>query len=72
LQVLSSFDDQFKIKIKRSIESNALNVFDIIQEKPQYEFNTVKGSKTVKIAKNLRILTMRDDEFYVDFVNPID
>ena len=59
LDIFCSFNDKFKVSIPRSIEPGIINVFDVFQEDIDDE-----GYGSV-----MHVLSLRDEEFYVDNVN---
>ena len=59
LTIMSYPNDQFKIPIARSIEPGVITVFDVYQ----------RGGIDEEGCE-LQILSVRDDEFYVDVVHP--
>lgn len=66
LAIMSSSNDQFKISIPRSIEPGIITVFDVHIEVQEDDNN----QNDEGLGKRMQILSVRDEEFYVDNVNP--
>ena len=62
---MSSYNDQFKIQIPRKIEPNIITVFDV------YAKDAIdKSVNEEQLGEALQVLSVRDEEFFVDNVNP--
>ena len=68
LDVQSSCYPNFKINIKRQIEPNAIKVFDCFLSENIF----MKSDPNLRgIGSELKIVSTRDDEFFIDDVNPL-
>ena len=61
LDIQSSMDQDFILKIDRMIEPNSINVLDCYQLNPNKE----------GYGDYMAILSQRDDEFFIDKINPL-
>jgi hypothetical protein len=59
---MSSSNDEFKIQIPRKIEPNIITCFDV--------FAKEDDSNEERLGDTLQVLSVRDEEFYVDKCNP--
>ena len=60
LDVQTSMDEDYILSVNRRIEPNCINVLDAYQDNPDK-----RG-----YGDNLSIISLRDDEFIIDKVNP--
>lgn len=60
LDIQCSWDENYKISIKRRIEPYSINVFHAIQENENHE----------GLGDKMIIISMRDNEFNLDIVDP--
>jgi len=60
LDVQSSWDEEYKISIIRRIEPNTIKIFHALQDEENHE----------GLGQQLTILLMRDNDFFIDRVNP--
>ena len=61
MDIQSSMDEDFVLSIPRRIEPNCITVLDSYQDNPN----------ELGYKDHLAIMSLRDDEFYVDKVNPL-
>ena len=69
LEVKSSFDEEFRIYIPRSIEPGFQTIFEILMMdliESTFQNSSKRKDTTISIGEQVRILSVRDDEFYID------
>ena len=62
LMIMSSFDHSYKLRITRRLERANYKVFDMHIDQSEFD--------SAGFPKNLQIMSIRDDQFFVDQVRP--